>query len=76
MSDLRVLTDAELDIVGGGLGMVGGCGTTTATFAPVSRPTSGGCGINLAERIIIIAVDILKDLEGCNSSVGLKRVAA
>jgi hypothetical protein len=70
MNDLRVLTDAELDFVGGGTGMVGGCGTTTATFAPVSRPTSGGCGI---EELI---ADIFKILEGNNCSVGLKRVAA
>jgi hypothetical protein len=60
MSELRVLTDAELDIVcGGSLSMSHGCGTT-ASFA-TTRPMSGGCGENLVKEII---VDILKILEG------------
>jgi hypothetical protein len=60
MSGLRELTNAELDIVGGGI-------------AYATNPTqSCGSGIKLVEEII---VDILKVLEsdnrGCSS--GLKR---
>jgi hypothetical protein len=60
MSDLRELTNAELDIVGGGIAY--------------ARPPTQSCGggIKLVEEII---VDILKVLEsdnrGCSS--GLKR---
>jgi hypothetical protein len=58
MSDLRVLTDAELDIVGGGI-------------MTIARPKpTQGCGggeIRLVEEII---VDILKLLE---PNTGLKR---
>ena len=58
MSDLRELTDAELDIVGGGLTSVRGCSTATATFAMKREPTS--CGENLVTGLI---VDILRFLE-------------
>jgi hypothetical protein len=53
MSDLRELTDAELDIVGGGL------------TKPTRPEPSQGCGgeIKLVEEII---VDILKLLGGNN----------
>jgi hypothetical protein len=71
MSDLRVLTEAELDVVAGGAFSVSnGCGTTTANLVGVRQPTSGGCGI---EELI---VDIFKILEGNNCGSGLKRVSA
>jgi hypothetical protein len=68
MTALRELTDAELDIVAGGLThMVGGCNTGTTYFAS-RNPTSCGCGENLVKELI---VDILKILEsnGCGGGV-------
>jgi hypothetical protein len=53
MSDLRELTDAELDIVGGGITMNRGC-SGTATFG--AQP----CAIKLVEEVI---VDTLRLLE-------------
>jgi hypothetical protein len=60
---LRELTDAELDIVGGG----------AMRKQPTPSEDCGG-GIKLAERII---VDILKILEsnGCNSGPQKARTA-
>jgi hypothetical protein len=68
MSDLRELTNAELDFVGGGIGMVGGCGT--ATLAAASRSTSEPFGKILAEEIVCAVLRFLEP------NTGLKRVAA
>lgn len=61
MSGLRELTNAELDIVGGGI-----------AYARPNPTQSCGSGIKLVEEII---VDILKVLESDNRgrSSGLKR---
>jgi hypothetical protein len=48
MSELRELTDAELDFVGGGLA------------APRPRPTGGG-ELKLAEEILVL---VLRAIEG------------
>jgi hypothetical protein len=69
MNELRELTDAELDFVGGGYGMVGGCGTT-ATAATLSRPTSEPLGLRLAEDIVCVIFSVLQP------NTDLKRVAA
>jgi hypothetical protein len=62
MSELRELTNAELDMVcGGTLRMSNGCGTATANLVGVRQPTPCGGGIKLVEEII---VDIVKLLEG------------
>lgn len=69
MSDLRELTNAELDIVcGGSLSMSRGCGTT-ASFA-TTRPTPCGCGENLVKELV---VDILRILDGNNCGGGPKK---
>jgi hypothetical protein len=70
MSNLRALTDAELDIVcGGSLSMSHGCGTATSFVT--TRPTSGGCGENLVKELV---ADILRILDGNNCcGGGLKR---
>jgi hypothetical protein len=69
---MRELTSAELDVVCGGTGMVGGCNTGTTYFATSPKPTSGGC--NLVEEII---ADILKilDSNNCNSGPVKARLA-
>jgi hypothetical protein len=63
MSDLRVLTDAELDFVGGG------------AMRKTGPSCCGPSDAKLDERIIIIA-EILKILDGNNCGGGLKRVTA
>jgi hypothetical protein len=61
MNDLRILTDAELDVVSGGtFSMSNGCNTGTATYATMRRTTSCGCGENL---VLEVLADILKILE-------------
>jgi hypothetical protein len=66
MSNLRVLTEAELDIVSGGLGYTTmrsvGC-SGMATFG--AQPSEGSNGLKLAETII---VDVLRVLEPCGSN--------
>jgi hypothetical protein len=66
MSNLRELTNAELDMVcGGTLSMSNGCNTGTATLVGVG--SSEPFGIRLAEEIIC---DVLRILE---PNTGLKR---
>jgi hypothetical protein len=64
MSDLRVLSDAELDVVGGGI--------TSVYRSSCCGPCCGPSEAKLDERIIIIA-DILKNLFGGNCGGGLQR---
>jgi hypothetical protein len=64
MSDLRVLTDAELDVVGGGV--------TSVYRSSCCSPCCGPSDAKLGESIIIIA-EILKILESNNCGGGLKR---
>jgi hypothetical protein len=64
MNDLRELTDAELDIVGGG--------ETRPKPSSCCSPCCGPSEAKLDERIIIIA-DILKDLFGNNCGVGVRK---
>jgi hypothetical protein len=71
MNDLRVLTDAELDIVAGGSlpVMSNGCNTGTTYYA-TSRTTSCGCGENLLQELV---ADIFKILEGNNCGGGVQK---
>ena len=66
MSDLRVLTDAELDIVSGG--------SKVERPQPVGSPGSGGSGaVKLVEEII---VDILRLFEPQQSQLTTLRRTA
>jgi len=62
MSDLRVLTDAELDIVGGG------------AIAPIYRPApsqgccSPCCGPSGEKLVKVLVADILRLLDPCCGS--------
>jgi hypothetical protein len=53
MNDLRVLTNAELDVVRGRtFSISNGCNTGTATYATMRRTTSCCCGGNLVLEVL------------------------
>jgi hypothetical protein len=72
MSNLRELTNAELDVVGGGLMSAHACygaGMTTASLAVAKQPTGGR--ENLVPEII---VDVLRILASCEKgALGAQR---